>query len=158
MTWPDGIIGRRTVMKRVLMKLEGVVEAPVDQVAGLLLDVRPGGRSPLALGDGAEEIACDESRLTIRGRHHGDILTLVADRSHHLLTIRSGWWYHAEITMSRHEADTLVTLCLYNAASRPLRWLARLAARKLLATRDEQFMAQMAELGRRLGCSGYSIR
>ena len=42
-----------------LLELHAVVEAPPDRVADVLLDVRPGGRSPLAADGTVEETVHD---------------------------------------------------------------------------------------------------
>src|SRR4051812_8177686 len=72
-----------------LLELRGVVEASPDAVAEILLDVRPGGRSPLAATGEAEPADSDEFTVT----KEGSKLTVVVDRAARSVSQQGEWWY-----------------------------------------------------------------
>jgi len=74
-----------------LLELHAVVEAPPDEVAEILLDVRPGGRSPIAArGEVAETDPGDDDFVVVL---EGSRMTVTIDRARRSVALQGEWWY-----------------------------------------------------------------
>jgi hypothetical protein len=107
-----------------LLELRGVVEAPPDAVAGLLLDVRPGGRSPIAAGGEAEDD--DGDRFVVV--RDGSRLTVTVDRAAREVAEQSEWWFRSTTAVQADPRGSLVVHRIFNVADgngRAIRFLAR---------------------------------
>ncbi|MFC6928892.1 hypothetical protein ACFQHO_52740 [Actinomadura yumaensis] len=78
--------------KKHLRTLQGIVEAPVEQVTPLVLDVPP-----------------------VEG------VTVDADPAARTVAVQGGWWYRSETTVTPVPEGSLITQKIYNVAQR-LRW------------------------------------
>jgi hypothetical protein len=86
-----------------LLELRGVVEAGSDAVADVLLDVRPGGRSPLARDGTIEEDDGAEFVLS----QNGSRITVTVDRSARTVIQQGEWCYRLELWLARNGAQPL---------------------------------------------------
>jgi len=135
-----------------LLELRGVVEAPPEAVAAVLLDVRPGGRSPMAATGTAEPAGGDVFTVT-RG---GSKLTMAVDREALMVTVRGEWWYEGVTTVSSDERGALVTYRILNVAPGQ-RWAVRFVSRGPLNAAPANFAADLAALGTELNCRAYPL-
>jgi hypothetical protein len=135
-----------------LLELRGIVEAPPDAVAEILLDVRPGGRSPLAATGTAEPEQGDVFTLTVEGSK----LTVAVDREARMVTVKGEWWYQGVTTVSDDERGTLVRYRIFNVAPGQ-RWAVRFVSRGPLNAAPGTFAAELAALGTELGCKAYPL-
>ncbi len=134
-----------------LMALRGVVEAAPEAVAGVLLDVRPGGRSPLAVtgevdGDGDEfAVVQDGSRITV-----------VVDRARRSVSEQGEWWYRGVTAVEPDPRGSLVVHRIYNVAPGH-RWAVRFVSRGPLNAAPAAFADHVAALGRQLGVPAWVV-
>ena len=73
-----------------LLKLRAVIETAPEAVAAVLLDVRPGGRSPLAVTGTIEETDVGDQFEVVQD---GSRITVAVDRAARSVTIEGAWWY-----------------------------------------------------------------
>jgi hypothetical protein len=140
-------------------ELVGVVEAPLDRVAELVLAVRPG--SPATGQAGGLETATGGS-VTGGPRHftvdYGSHVVLIdVDRDRRAITFQGGWWYRGEYQLLPDPAGTRVVHRVYNVAQR-WRWGVALANRFFIgyeATTLAGFKAGLARLAQQLDCQAY---
>jgi hypothetical protein len=107
-----------------LLELRGVVEAPPDTVAGLLLDVRPGGRSPIAARGEAEDD--DGDRFVVV--RDGSRLTVTVDRAAREVAEQGEWWFRSTTTVEPDPRGSLVVHRIFNVAEGngwAVRWVSR---------------------------------
>jgi len=135
-----------------LLELRGVVEAPPEAVAAILLDVRPGGRSPLAATGVAEPARGDVFTVT----RDGSKLTVAVDREALMVTVKGEWWYQGVTTASSDERGTLITYRIFNVAPAQ-RWAVRFVSRGPLNAAPADFAALLAALGTELTCKAYPL-
>jgi hypothetical protein len=135
-----------------LLALRGVVEAPPDAVADILLDVRPGGRSPLAAAGEAEPVDGDEFEVTLDGSR----ITVTVDRTARTVTMQGEWWYRGVTSVGPYDAGSLVVHRIYNVAAGH-RWAVRLVSRGPLLAAPAEFAAHLGSLGEWLGCRAYPL-
>lgn len=128
-----------------LLVLRGVVEAPPDAVTDLLLDVRPGGRSPLAATGDAEPADGDEFTVT----KDGSRITVVVDRHERSVSQQGEWWYRGVTSVEPDPRGARVIHRIYNVASGQ-RWAVRFVSRGPLNAAPAAFAEQVAALGRAL--------
>jgi hypothetical protein len=129
-----------------LLALRGVVEASPDAVAEILLDVRPGGRSPIAPEGTADAAEGDEFAVM----QDGSKITFAVDRSARSVTQQGEWWYRGVTTVEPDPRGSLVVHRIFNIAPGQ-RWAVRFVSRGPLGAAPGEFAAQIAELGRQLG-------
>jgi hypothetical protein len=129
-----------------LLALRGVVEAPPDAVAEILLDVRPGGRSPLAPAGTADAAEGDEFAVVLAGSK----ITFAVDRAGRSVAQQGEWWYRGVTSVEPHREGSLVVHRIFNIAPGH-RWAVRFVSRGPLGAAPGEFAAQIAELGRQLG-------
>ena len=116
----------------LLLELHGIVEAAPDRVAEILLDVRPGGRSPLAApgqiaGEGprASDQPPGDSFVV---RHDGSRLVVTVDRAACSVTMQGEWWYRGETSVASEPRGSLLTHRVFDVAeSQP--WAVRFVSR-----------------------------
>ena len=128
-----------------LLALRAVVEAPPDAVAGVLLDVRPGGRSPLAV-TGAVEAADGDAFTVVQD---GSRITVVVDRARRSVSEQGEWWYRGVTSVEPDPRGSLVVHRIHNVAPGN-RWAVRFVSRGPLNAAPASFAAHVAALGREL--------
>ena len=129
-----------------LLALRGVVEAAPDAVAGVLLDVRPGGRSPLAVTGATEPADGDEFTVV----QDGSRITVRVDRAARSVSEQGEWWYRGVTAVLPDPRGSLVVHRIHNVAPGH-RWAVRFVSRGPLAAAPATFAAHLAALGRELG-------
>ena len=133
-----------------LLVLHGVVEAPPDEVAELLLDVRPGGRSPLAATGEAEPPDSDEFTVT----QNGSRITVMVDRANRSVTQQGEWWYRGVTTVEPDPRGARVIHRIYNVAPGQ-RWAVGFVSRGPLNAAPGAFAGQIARLGQALHANAW---
>jgi hypothetical protein len=135
-----------------LLQLRGVVEAPPEEVAGILLDIRPGGRSPLVAAGTAEPAEGDVFTVTLQGSK----MTVAVDRDELMVTVRGEWWYQGVTTVVADDRGSLVVHRIYNVAPGH-GWAVRFVSRGPLNAAPAEFAANLAALGTDLKCKAYPL-
>jgi len=97
---------------RLLKELQGVVEAPIERVAPVVLV------APVAPG-----------------------VTVAVDHAAGMLSVQGGWWYRGETTVRPHPRGTLVTYRILDIAPQG-RWATWLVSRRPLRDVHENQMDQ----------------
>jgi hypothetical protein len=133
-----------------LLELRGVVEASPDTVAGILLDVRPGGRSPIAPAGSADPPDGDEFAVM----QQGSKISITVDRAARSVTQQGEWWYRGVTSVEPDPRGALVVHRIFNIAPGH-RWAVRFVSRGPLAAAPAAFAGHIAELGRQLGVSAW---
>jgi hypothetical protein len=133
-----------------LLELHGVVEAPPDAVADVLLDVRPGGRSPFAVTGTIESTDGDEFVVTLNGSR----ITVTVDRADRSVVQQGEWWYRGVTSVRPDPRGTKVVHQIFNVASGHA-WAVRFVSRGPLAAAPEAFRAHLDHLGRQLNCAAW---
>ncbi|GAA0542874.1 hypothetical protein GCM10010172_25420 [Paractinoplanes ferrugineus] len=124
-----------------LLELTAVVEAPPERVAEVLLDVRPGGRSPLGVaGDGDDFVVVDRgSRITVR-----------VDRAARSIAQQGEWWYRGVTSVEPDPRGSRVVHRIFNVAD-GRGWAVRWVSRGPLNAAPGSFAAIVRDLGEQLG-------
>jgi hypothetical protein len=135
-----------------LLQLRGVVEAPPDEVAAVLLDVRPGGRSPLARRGTIEDADGDDFTLNVDGSR----LTVTVDRAARTVSQQGEFWYRGVTRVEPDPRGALVVHEIFNVADGH-RWAVGFLARGPVRSAPGTFREQLAELGRDLHCAAWLI-
>jgi hypothetical membrane protein len=116
--------------KTLIVEIAGVVEAPVDHVARLILQARP----PNGYGGTAE-----------------------VDHAHRTAAFQGGWWYRGEYSLEPHPQGTRIVHRVYNVAQRG-RWAVPLANKFFIGFRNQTragFATQLAAHSATLTCPAY---
>jgi hypothetical protein len=150
---------------RLLWSAAGVVEAPVGDVADLVLRAEAGevdrdswillhtqaGRG-LALTGGPDRFG------VVPGGGSAPSMFLEVDRPGRTLTVQGRWWFRGVYSLEPHPNGTLVVYRVYDIAA-TARWMVPLVLLqyRLSGTLDgsrvqSQVQAFVAWVGRRLGC------
>lgn len=135
-----------------LLELRGVVEAPADEVAGLLLDVRPGGRSPLAY----PEMADDDDGDRFVAVRDGSRLTVTVDRAACQVDEQSEWWFRSTTTVEPDPRGSQVVYRVFNVAERG-QWAIRFLSRGPLNAAPRRFAEAVRRLGDELGVAAWVL-
>jgi len=135
-----------------LLELRGVVEAAPDEVAGVLLDARPGGRSPLAATGSAVPARGDEFTVVLEG----STITVTLDRAARSIAQQGEWWYRGVTSVEPDERGSLVLYRIFNVAPGH-RWAVRFASRGPLAAAPTAFAKVLGGLGEQLDCAAYPL-
>ena len=135
-----------------LLELRGVVEAAPDEVAGVLLDARPGGRSPLAATGSAVPGGGDEFTVTLEG----SAMTVTVDRAARSISQQGEWWYRGVTSVEPDERGSLVRYRIFNVAPGH-RWAVRFVSRGPLAAAPTAFAKVLGGLGEQLDCAAYPL-
>jgi hypothetical protein len=136
-----------------LLELRGVVEAAPDLVADVLLDVRPGGRSPLARSGTVESEDGGELVLTLDGSR----ITVTVDRAARSVAQQGEWWYRGVTTVRPDPRGAEVVHKIFNVA-RGNGWAVRFVSRGPLNAAPGTFAEQIAALGEELHCPAWVVR
>jgi hypothetical protein len=135
-----------------LLELRGVVEATPDAVAEILLDVRPGGRSPLATTGTADSADGDEFSVT----QEGGKVTVTVDRALRSVTVQGEWWYRGVTGVEPDPRGSLVVHRIFNVAPGH-RWAVRFVSRGPLGAAPGHFAEHIADLGRQLHTAAWVV-
>jgi hypothetical protein len=136
-----------------LLELRAVVEAGPDAVADVLLDVRPGGRSPLAAdGEIAESDTGDEFVLM----RDGSRITVTVDRPDRSVSLQSEWWYKGVTRVEPDPRGSQVVHQVFNVAQGN-GWAVRFASRGPLRAAPDRFAEEVRLLGERLGVQSWVV-
>jgi len=135
-----------------LLELRGVVEAAPDEVAGVLLDARPGGRSPLAATGSAVPSRGDEFTVV----REGSTITVTLDRAARSVTQQGEWWYRGVTSVEPDDRGSLVLYRIFNVAPGH-RWAVRFVSRGPLAAAPTAFAKLLGGLGEQLDCAAYPL-
>jgi len=135
-----------------LLVLRAVVEAAPDEVADILLDVRPGGRSPLARAGTIEEQDGDEFRLDMQGSR----ITVTVDRADRSVTQQGEWWYRGVTSVRPDPHGSLLVHQIFNVASGH-GWAVRFVSRGPLNAAPATFAGYVATLSEELHCAAWVI-
>jgi hypothetical protein len=130
-----------------LLELTAVVEAPPEQVAEILLDVRPGGRSPVVTGGEGDEFV-----ITDRGSR----ITVTVDRSARSVSQQGEWWYRGVTSVEPDPLGSRVVHRVLNVADKN-GWAVRWVSRGPLAAAPASFAETVRSLGEQLGVSARVI-
>jgi hypothetical protein len=135
-----------------LLQLRGVVEAAPDAVADVLLDVRPGGRSPLVTAGTVESSDGDEYVVTLDGSR----LTVTVDRAARSVTMQGEWWYRGVTSVEPDPRGAQVVHQIFNVAQGN-GWAIRFVSRGPVNAAPAAFLAQLEQLGGALHCAAWVI-
>ncbi|MFG1753831.1 hypothetical protein [Streptosporangium sandarakinum] len=126
-----------------------MVEAPVAEVAGLLLAVRPGPVGPdnlwLLDGSHAGSLSGGPERFTLHAPGH----TMTVEVSRNALALQGSWWYRGEYLLRLHPRGTRLVHRVLNVARRS-RWAVPMANRFFVGFEDGTRKA-VGDLLRRTG-------
>ncbi|MFF5209831.1 hypothetical protein [Streptosporangium sp. NPDC000396] len=141
--------------RSLLYEVTGVIEAPVDQVAELLLTVRPGPIGPrnLWLLDGSHQavLSGGPERFTAHFGAH----TMTVERGGDFVAMQGGWWYRGEYFVTPHPQGTRLVHRVLNVAQRG-RWSVPLANRFFIgfgAKLRKNIHDLLGRIGDQLGCA-----
>jgi len=130
-----------------LLALHALVEADPDRVAGLLLDVRPGGLSPLAAVGGVVEDGDGDDFVVVRD---GSRLTVTVDRAAREVAEQGEWWFRGVTSVAPDPLGSRVTYRIFNVAPGH-GWAVRFVSRGPLNAAPGAFAELVKNLGERLG-------
>jgi hypothetical protein len=134
-----------------LLVLHAVVEAPCAEVSKLLLDVRPGGRSPIAVTGRVDETDTGNEFVVV---HDGSRVTVTVDPASNTVAQQGEWWYRGVYQVEADPRGSRVEFRVLNVAPRA-RWAVRFVARGPLAAAPAQFADQMRRLAEALGVTAW---
>jgi hypothetical protein len=135
-----------------LLALRGVVEATPDRVAEVLLDARPGGRSPLAATGSARPARGDEFTVALEG----STITVTLDRAARSISQQGEWWYRGVTSVEEDQRGALVVHRIFNVAPGH-RWAVRFVSRGPIAAAPTAFAKLLGGLGEQLDCAAYPL-
>jgi hypothetical protein len=135
-----------------LLELRGVVEAAPDAVAEILLDVRPGGRSPLVTNGTVDTADGDEFVVTLKGSR----LTVAVDRTARSVALQGEWWYRGVTAVEPDPRGSLVVHRIFDVAGGN-RWAVRFVSRGPVNAAPATFLSLLEELGAALDCPAWVI-
>ncbi|MEV4347968.1 hypothetical protein AB0J83_26225 [Actinoplanes sp. NPDC049596] len=130
-----------------LLTLRGVVEAPPEAVAAVLLDVRPGGRSPIAVTGTIEETDVGDQFEVVQ---EGGKVSVTVDRAARSVTLEGAWWYRGVHSVEPYEQGSLVRFRIFNIAAGH-GWAVRFVSRGPLNSAPRSFAETIERLGLELG-------
>ncbi|WP_214415667.1 hypothetical protein [Sphaerisporangium fuscum] len=139
----------------LLYEVTGVIEAPVERVAELLLAVRPGPIGPdnlwLLHGRHGGTLSGGPERFTVQLTGHA-MTVEVGARS---LAMQGGWWYRGEFHIQPHPDGTRLVHRVLNVA-KEAHWAVAGANRFFIGYRANLVKRNgemLATIGERLGCA-----
>ncbi|WP_030441664.1 hypothetical protein [Actinoplanes subtropicus] len=136
-----------------LLELQAVIEAAPDEVAKILLDVRPGGRSPIAIrGEVAEAGPGDDFEMV----QDGSRITVSVDRARRSVTLQGEWWYRGVTSVEPDPRGSRVVHRIFNVAQGH-GWAVRFAARGPLNSAPRTFAETVHTLGELLGVAAWVV-
>ncbi|WP_433792227.1 hypothetical protein [Actinoplanes sp. CA-252034] len=135
-----------------LLELRGVVEASPDAVAAVLLDVGPGGRSPLAVAGAVEHDDGGEFVVIVEGSR----MTVTVDRAARSVSLQGEWWYRGVTSVEPDPRGSLLVHRIYNVAPGH-RWAVRMVARGPVNAAPATFATHLEHLSRLLGVAAWVV-
>ncbi|MFF5079675.1 hypothetical protein ACFY36_21700 [Actinoplanes sp. NPDC000266] len=129
-----------------LLALRGVVEATPEAVAAVLLDVRPGGRSPIAVTGTIEETDVGDQFEVIQD---GSRMSVAIDRAARSVTIEGAWWYRGVTSVEPDDRGSLVRFRMFNIAE-GTGWAVRFVSRGPINAAPRTFAETLSRLGAEL--------
>jgi hypothetical protein len=135
-----------------LLVLRAVVEAPPDTVAGVLLDVRPGGRSPIATR-GVPEDDDGDRFVVVRD---GSRLTVTLDRAGRSVAEQGEWWFRSVTAVEPDPRGSQVVHRIFNVAEGHA-WAVRFISRGPLNAAPARFAEAVHRLGEELGVAAWVL-
>jgi hypothetical protein len=131
-----------------LLALHAIVEAAPETVAAVLLDVRPGGRSPLvATGPIEPDTDVGDDFVVVLP---GSRLTVRIDRVARSVTQQGEWWYRGVTSVDPDPRGSRLTHRIFNVAE-GRRWAVRWVAGGPLRAAPASFAAHLEHFARELG-------
>jgi hypothetical protein len=130
-----------------LLELRAVVEAGPDAVTDVLLDVRPGGRSPLAKDGEIDETDTGDEWVIVR---EGSRITVSLDRAARSVSMQGEWWYKGVTSVEPDPRGSQVIFRMFNVAEGN-GWAVRFVSRGPLRAAPGRFAEEIRLLGERLG-------
>ena len=130
-----------------LLELRAVVAAGPDAVADVLLDVRPGGRSPLAEDGEIDETDTGDEFVLMRD---GSRITVTVDRAARSVAFQGEWWYRGVTNVEPDPRGSQVVHRVFNVAEGN-GWAVRFVSRGPLRAAPGRFAEEVRLLGERLG-------
>ncbi|MGH3319356.1 MAG: hypothetical protein ACRDN9_04095 [Streptosporangiaceae bacterium] len=146
-------------MNDPMLEVSGVVEAPLEDVAEMVLSVGPGrvgSDNAWLLGGGpyaAATLTGGPDRFIATADGHS--VTVEIDRGSRTFALQGGWWYRGEYTLEPGSHGTRLTHRVYNVATR-LRFGVPLANRFFVGFEESVrrgFEELLVRTGERLGCT-----
>jgi hypothetical protein len=136
-----------------LLELRAVVEAPPDEVAAVLLDVRPGGRSPIAAHGETDEDDGGDQFAVVR---EGSRMTVTVDRAGRSVAEQGEWWYRGVTAVEPDPRGCQVVHRIFNVAE-GRGWAVRFVARGPLNAAPGRFAEAVRRLGDELGVPAWLL-
>ncbi|GAA0513683.1 hypothetical protein Ade02nite_48730 [Paractinoplanes deccanensis] len=136
-----------------LLVLQAVVEATPEAVAAVLLDVRPGGRSPMALDGTIEETDVGDEFEVL---HDGDKVKVAIDRGARSVTIEGAWWYRGVTSVEPDPLGSRVRFRMFNIAEGH-GWAVRFVSRGPINAAPREFAETIHRLGTELGVPAHVV-
>jgi hypothetical protein len=136
-----------------LLELRAVVEAAPDTVADVLLDVRPGGRSPLAEPGEIDETDTGDAFVLVR---EGSRITVEVDRAARSVALQGEWWYRGVTSVEPDSRGSQVVHRVFNVAEGN-GWAVRFVSRGPLRAAPGRFAEEVRLLGERLGVKAWVL-
>jgi hypothetical protein len=135
-----------------LLELRGVVAASPDVVAAVLLDVGPGGRSPLTVTGAIEHGDGDEFVVIVEGSR----MTVTVDHAARSVALQGEWWYRGVTSVEPDSRGSVVIHRIHNVAPGH-RWAVRMVARGPLNAAPAAFATHLEQLSRELGVAAWVV-
>ena len=136
-----------------LLALHAVVEAPPERVAEVVLDVRPGGRSPLATGGEVAETDEGDSFEVVKD---GSRMTVTVDRAGREVALQGEWWYRGVTSVEPDPRGSRLVHRIFNVAEGH-GWAVRFVARGPLNSAPRTFAEMVHGLGELLGVAAWVV-
>jgi hypothetical protein len=135
-----------------LLALSAVVEAAPDTVAALLLDVHPGGRSPIAARGETDEDDGDQFVVF----RDGSRLTVTVDRAARSVAQEGEWWFRSVTSVEPDPRGSRLLHRIFNVAQGH-GWAVRFVARGPLTAAPDRFADVVHRLGEELGVAAWVL-
>ena len=135
-----------------LLALHAVVEASPEAVAGVLLDVRPGGRSPIVTRGETDED--DGDRFVVV--REGSRLTVTVDREARSVAQEGEWWFRSVTAVEPDPRGSQVVHRIFNVAAGNA-WAVRFVSRGPLNAAPARFAEAVHRLGEELGVAAWVV-
>jgi hypothetical protein len=126
-----------------LLELRAVIEADPEAVAEVLLDVRPGGRSPLAEDGEIDETDTGDEFVLMRD---GSRITVTIDRADRSVALQGEWWYRGVTSVEPDPRGSQVVHRVFNVAEGN-GWAVRFASRGPLRAAPGRFAEEVRLIG-----------
>jgi len=136
-----------------LLELHAVIEAPPDEVAKILLDVRPGGRSPIATGGEVAETDPGDEFVVVQD---GSRMTVSVDRARRSVALQGEWWYRGVTSVEPDPRGSRLVHRIFNVAPGH-GWAVRFVARGPVNSAPRAFAETVHRLGELLGVSAWVV-